>query len=311
MPVGRYFRGLTAFDLLGNLVPGTILLTFIVAFLPDPPIPESLGSFALFSVLAFSVGSIVQAHASKAVGDRVNFKRTMISAEDLPNLSGDGTKSSGEPGNCTGSFCSFAISNLHAIFGPVIWPIFPARGKKLDDAILVNRIWSHLVDEYDIPYNTESFDVMYRIMCSKVDDIRSPGRATRIQAIRNFHRGMWVTSWHVSLLLGLSILLNGHYATNDSILLGIQYSEPGLFSYWTPLWQVFPLSLVSVLIFWYLFERSEEDYIEYLFTDYAVSITSRGTEVNLSSGSNLELLGNLSTTIEHKGEEQDLKSGDN
>lgn len=265
MAVGRYFRGLTAYDLLGNLVPGALTLIFVMGFLSSPPVPTSVGGYGLFAVVAFAVGSIIQAHASEAIGKRVNFNKTMAGVEELPHLSQkvpdkeedeeeqdeeEGEEEEEQDGE--GGFARIKTvfwtdeeeekekdeesrfagiktglwTVFHAFLGPLLWKIRPERGEKLDDGILVNRIWEHLVDTYEIPYNTESYSVLYHLMCSKVDDISSPSLATRIQAIRNFHRGMWLTSWYGLVLFLISGGLQRVFNPGDEIGFGIFYAKP-------------------------------------------------------------------------------------
>lgn len=309
MAVGRYFRGLTAYDLLGNLVPGALTLIFIMGFLPSPPVPTTIGGYGLFAIVAFAAGSIIQAHASKAIGKRENFNKTMAGVEELPHLSqkvpdeeddedddeeGERDREGDQNGknkeeDQEGNFLKYILTIFHALLGPLLWWLRPARGEKLDDGILVNRIWEHLVDTYEIPYNTESYSVLYHLMCSKVDDISSPSLATRIQAIRNFHRGMWLTSWYGLVLFLISGGLQQAFNPGDEIGLGIFYAEPSYTTYWASAWHLAAISGIGAMIFWLLFESSEEDYIEYLFTDYAVAISAANTQVSFSEGANVTL----------------------
>lgn len=312
MPVGRYFRGLTSYDLLGNLVPGVIALIAIMGFLPSPPIPGTLGGYALFAVIAFSVGAIVQAHASIAVGERESFDKTLKGVERLPSLSKTiDENDEGEGGNkadVAGSneleanenqekISKFLVGILHAFLGPLFWWIRSPRGEELEDVVLVNRIWGYLVDTYDIPYNTDSFSVLYHLMSSRVDDINSPSRATRIQALRNFHRGMWISCWYLLLTLITTLILDGYFNLGDVIYSNVEYSQPAFFSYWTPVWHLLVVVTIAVVAFWYLFESSEEDYIEYLFADYAVGITKGSTEISFEEKPEIEISGSISASI--------------
>lgn len=304
MPVGRYFRGLTAYDLLGNIVPGVIALVATMGFLSSPPIPDNLGEYGLFTVVAFSVGAILQAYASEAVGQRESFDETMDSVEVLSSLQyqEDDSESSenGESGDANSDGDGLAWRVLHPFIGPVCGWWRPPRGEKLDDVILANRIWTHLVDTYEIPFSTESYSVLYHVMSSKVDDIRSPSRATRIQAIRNFHRGMWLTSWYLLALIVITIIADACLTVGDAVpLFGVDYMKPAYFDYWTPIWHLGVVAAIGVAVFWLLFESTEEDYIEYLFADYAVSIGSENSTVVLAEDTELTFSGNLHATFEN------------
>lgn len=312
MPVGRYFRGLTAYDLLGNIVPGVIALVVTMGFLPSPPIPNTLGEYGLFTAIAFAVGAILQPYASKAVGRRESFDETMDSVEDLSSLQYQEDSSQNSDDNddddsdddqqadeTDGRSVPQSVWRIcHPFVGPLCGWWRPRRGEQLDDAILANRIWQHLVDTYEIPFRTESYSVLYHVMSSKVDDVRSPSRATRMQAIRNFHRGMWLTSWYSLVLLLVAKTADACLQVGDSIpLSGGDYVTPSYFDYWTPLWHLVVVAAIGVVVFWLLFESTEEDYIEYLFADFAVAIGSEGSTVSFAEDDELAVSGQLHGTL--------------
>jgi len=316
MPVGRYFRGLTAYDLLGNIIPGVVGLVVILGFLSSPPFPDSLGEYGLFAIFAFALGGVIQAHASTAVGQQRSFNITMDSVEALPSLqyseaesdkadtenSEAGTEDNEESTGDDGEQDTHPIWNFcHPFIGPVFGWLRPERGKKLDDVILANRIWEHLVDTYEIPYSTESYNVLYHVMLSKVDDIGSPSRAIRIQALRNFYRGMWIASWYFLILLLLSLAANACLSTGETIsVVGVAYAQPSYFQYWTPLWHLVVIAVGGVVVFWRLFESTEEDYIEYLFADYAVAIGSGEQSLTLAEDTELSLSGEVTAVLENQ-----------
>jgi hypothetical protein len=292
MPIGRYFQGLTTFDLLGNLLPGTVVILAVYGFLPSLPLPESVGGYGLFALTAFSIGMFVQYHASFATGERRSFRWTIRNAERLENL----TK---RPGDADGpdrddGRVARAVSLLwgvtHAYLDPLISPYRSDRGRRLDDAILTNNIWNHLTETYAIPPNTDAVDVLYHLMSSKIDDVGTPSRAVRFQALRNFNRGMWVASWYLLLTLLCAWTADACWTVGETVYSGVVYTRPAYFDYWTPLWHLVGVALVLVWGFWVLTESFEEDYVEYLFSDYAVAIAGNGTEVTLASDSRLEIV---------------------
>lgn len=305
MTAGRYFRGLTSYDLLGNIIPGVIILVATMGLLPDPPIPDNSGEYGLFLVIAFSLGAVIQAHASKAVGRRTSFDKTMAGVESLPSLQypdGDteGAKDDEDGGHCiTFSWQSLPWGIVHPFFGPLCGWKRPPRGSELEDVILANRIWMHLIDTHEIPHNTTSYGVLYHVMSSKVDDIRSPSRATRIQAIRNFHRGMWIASWYSLVMIVAAVWADARLEVGNTIpVLRVEYARASYFEYWTPIWHLVIITAIGVFVFWLLFESTEEDYIEYLFADYAVAIGKEGDTVALADESELTISGDLNTRIE-------------
>ena len=283
MPVGRYFRGLTTFDLLGNLIPGLVVLLTFVGFLPSPPLPAGAGGYALFAVVAFSLGMFIQYHASFATGERRSFRLTMQGAERLQELTKSDSDSDSDDGE---SDISSRIGSLfwgvtHAYFDPLVSPCRSEHGTMLDDVVLTNKIWDHLTETYDIPPNTKKMDVLYQLMSSIIDDVGSPSRAIRFQALRNFNRGMWVATWYLLVALVCAWAADCWFTEGETIYTGVVYARPAYFQYWTPVWHLVLVAVVLVWAFWVLTESFEEDYIEYLFSDYAVAITKNGTDVTL------------------------------
>ena len=296
MPLGRYFRGLTSFDLLGNLIPGLLTLLAVLLFLPGPPLPSDLLGYSFFVVLAFVVGSVVQAHASKAGGERTSFEKTMQAAESLPELS----RTDEESQRTVKSGCaavSATLSLLHAVAGPLFWWCLPERGERLDDAILVNTIWDDLSAKFGIPDNTDSIGVLYHLMSSRVDDAQSPSRAVRMQAIRNFQRGLWIAAWYSTALIIVVLILDGNFDVGETVYRGVVYTRPAYFDYWTPLWNLVVVGTLAVVCFWSLFESFEEDYVEYLFVDYAIGTETPTRAVQFSEQGTVNVGGSLSGQI--------------
>ncbi|MFB6175668.1 MAG: hypothetical protein ABEI99_00720 [Halobaculum sp.] len=296
MPLGRYFRGLTSFDLLGNLIPGLLTLLAVLLSLPGQPLPSGLLGYSLFVVLAFVVGSVVQAHASKAGGERTSFEKTMQAAESLPELSktDEGPQSESEGSGRAGPF---VLALLHAVVGPLFWWCLPERGERLDDAILVNTIWDDISANFDIPDNTDSIGVLYHLMSSRVDDAQSPSRAVRMQAIRNFQRGLWIAAWYSTVSILLVLVLDGNFDVGETVYGGVAYTRPAYYDYWTPLWNLLVVGVVAVVCFWSLFESFEEDYVEYLFVDYAIGTETPTRSVQFSERGTLNVGGSLSGEI--------------
>ncbi|MFB6176493.1 MAG: hypothetical protein ABEI99_05005 [Halobaculum sp.] len=287
MVVGRYFRGLTSFDLLGNLIPGFLTTVAFLLFLPGPRLPSTLLGHALFVVVAFVVGSVVQAHASRAGGQRTSFDKTMSAAESLPNLSqsrDDRSTQSSDRGRCERILEGHPVATavIYASLGPLFWWCLPERGSRLDDAILINRIWDHLSETHDVPDNTDSLNVLYHLMSSRVDDVQSPSRAVRMQAIRNFHRGLWIAAWYSTVLVSGAILAEQLLTDGQTVLTGVTYRTPAYVQFWPDLWQLAVVGAGAAGSFWALFESYEEDYVEYLFADYAVGIDTPTQEIRFA-----------------------------
>lgn len=309
VPVGRYIRGLNSYDLLGNLIPGIVALVVTLGVFTTPPIPDSIEEYALFAVIAYLVGNLIQSVASFAVGDRKHFDRTMSDAETRTKSVLAETKvgsGSDEPPDEEEQLPENKGDKLSwKLIHPYIWPLAvwlrPPRGKKLDDAILVNRIWQYLIDTHEIPFRTTSYRVLYHVMSSRVDNIRSPSLAVRMQALRNLNRGMWITSWYASLLLVSVLVVDYRLDSGELInILGLEYEQPLFFEYWIPVWILVFVSLAGVLFFWILAESTEEDYIEYLFADYVVAVASEAEDISFDEDTPLNITGQLEFSSGHQ-----------
>ncbi|PSQ16522.1 hypothetical protein BRD00_11065 [Halobacteriales archaeon QS_8_69_26] len=163
-----------------------------------------------------------------------------------------------------------------------------------------------MVDAYEIPFSTTSYGVLYHVMLSKVDNIDSPSRAIRIQALRNFHRGLWIASWYAFSFITIAGLVDFLFDPRDRIpALGWEYTRPAYFEYWEPIWHLAVLSGFGIMGFWYLSESTEEDYIEYLFADYAVAVGDTENTFVLGTESELSLSGDVGMLREDGAEESD------
>jgi len=139
-------------------------------------------------------------------------------------------------------------------------------------------------------------------MSSKIDDIGSPSRAIRFQALRNFNRGMWIATWYLLVALVAAWVTDSLFAEGEAIYAGVVYARPAYFEYWTPVWHLVSAAIVVVWAFWVLTESFEEDYVEYLFSDYVVAITGNGTEIQLPD--------DVKLTVAHGWNDDAIASGD-
>jgi len=111
---------------------------------------------------------------------------------------------------------------------------------------------------------------------------------------------MWLTSWY-SLLLTVIVMMADAYLRvgNPVPLFGVEYARSTYFDYWTPLWHLAVVAATGVVAFWLLFESTEEDYVEYLFADYAVAIGSESNTVSLGENAEIAVSGEIHTTLEN------------
>lgn len=268
MQVGRFFQGLTAYDLLGNLVPGVTLLTALSLFLPSPWFPSSVGGYALFVVCSYVLGGMIQTHASAATGSRVDFERSIDARQGrLGDLEitdeGSGTPSESGRGLDFGQLCRLSF------LSPLSLGSDGERGSPVVDRLLASRIQQHLYTHYGVEPDAGSFDVLYRLMLSEVGDGRST--AVRMQALRNLYRGMWMAAWYTLVLLAGSFVVE--HTLVDCTSLPIGFATPGYYHHWSGVWQLLVLAPGVVIFLRYIAAARDRKFVEYLFTDYAATVS--------------------------------------
>ncbi|MEZ3145039.1 hypothetical protein [Halobaculum sp. MBLA0143] len=294
---GRYFRGLTAYDLLGNLIPGLILLGGIYGFSHVSVQDVGVVAIGVSLIGAFVIGGFIQRHASVATGNRETFDLTIDSTTDLSteNESDDNKENKSDAGDTTDrSGLQEKVGLLahrrysRALLDPLVGWAGPPEGRELDDAVLTGSIRQHLVDAHGVSPDFDDFQVLYHLMISKVDSEAAPNRAVRIQALRNFYRGSWIAMWWFSGLIALSTLLvfcfEGSEFSKCFVLLGNsdicwKYNTPNVYQSWAEAWQLLVPAVFATLLANRSYESQAEDFVEYLFTDYAVAIESEQSEL--------------------------------
>lgn len=290
---GRYFQGLTAYDLLGNLIPGLIVLGGLYGTAHVELQQIGLVETGASLVVAFIIGGFLQRHASIAAGRRETFDRTIRATRKLSAVSqettGDEETNEEETDEEQTSSCLERLARLFAnrrylasVLDPLVgWAAEP-RGEKLDDAVLTGAIRQHLVDAHGVPKDFDDLQVLYHLMISRVDSTDGPTRATRIQALRNFYRGVWIAVWWFGVLVSVATLLVISFGTNPEPLCGPppansvcwMYKRPNFYSWWKDAWQSLLPAVVVLSLAKSSYESQAEDFVEYLFTDYAATIES-------------------------------------
>jgi len=307
MAAGRYFRALTPYDLLGNLLPGVFALGVLITLFPNPPIPKGTGGILFFAVLGFTLGHLIQSHASKATGDC--FEATLDSIREYP-LRSEIEKTTP---NQTESDDSIDVglrlrdeiairaknmsvatlrelvldkkNNLHNFLQnfrvwqfviPMYLPIScfwkKPSGKILDNEEAGFAVFKDLITRYDIDRGTRDYHRLINIISSEIDDVSAPARSTRFQAIRNFHRAMWLASWYILIIVIFFVLLENSPRSRVLLhIIDLEFKSPALFSYWGPDWHLIPVFGLLTIVFNRLSTNFEIQFTEYLFSDYRVS----------------------------------------
>lgn len=282
MAVQNVFRDLTVFDILGNFIPGVIVLISVVLILPretaESISTSSTNTQLILAIVAFSLGHILQQHASVAAGKRETFKNTLISARTggyepstdfsdytirrkviyIPYYAYNIAISQ----NIKHWFDYSIIGRLSLLparlYRSIFEPILLIRIKKdepLDDNRLASKVWKICKKKYVLSDRYDNYGDLLHLMSS---DLESHGssRALRFQAIRNFQRGMWIACFYSTVLFSISLYT------------AFLPWTPVFEDIWTPAWTLILISLFSSYSFYELKEKYEEEFIEYLFTDY-------------------------------------------
>lgn len=297
--MSRIFNQFTLFDIFGNLIPGTIVLAALISVFPmnDATTVASapLGTQFLLGIIAFSLGHVIQQHASEAAGKRETFKYTILSAQSYDKSPSTDLEDYGRkrkllylPYYLWNEYITTPVRR-HAgrsIFGRTA--AFPARlyrsileaillikvkkDEPLSDNRLASKVWMICKKKYRLDNNYDNYGDLLHLMSSDLEN-HGTSRALRFQAIRNFQRGMWIACFYVTILyfwVAVSRVLP-EYFYGPFTAVGIQPWMPAIADIWSPVWSLMMLTGLVSYSFWELKEKYEEEFIEYLFTDYVTS----------------------------------------
>ncbi|WP_128477441.1 hypothetical protein [Halorussus pelagicus] len=299
MAVSRIFNQFTLFDIFGNLIPGTIVLAAVVSVFPMENATQiasaPLGTQFLLAIIAFALGHVIQQHASEAAGKRETFKNTILSARSYsysPSTALDdyGRKRKalylpyycwnervGDPirKRFRGSIVGRLAVLPARLYRSVVEAVLLVKIKKdepLPDNRLASKVWMICKKKYRLDKNYDNYGDLLHLMSSDLEN-HGTSRALRFQAIRNFQRGMWIACFYASILylwVSLSDFLPSLFY--DALAaIGLRPWTPAIIDIWSPVWTLMVVTGVVSYSFWELKEKYEEEFIEYLFTDYVTS----------------------------------------
>lgn len=167
MAIARSFRALEVYDVLANLVPGSVFLLAVGSvFQVEQYIQFSTATIAaaVFLVTALVLGHIIQAFSSRMDG--------------TPTLFGDTIRASqGE--------------DVHDL---------PIRITHVEESLL-----PLLKRKFNLPDDFDDYGEMFRLMLSYIETTPAT-RALRFQALHSFHRSMWGV-WFLVVGLALTGVL--------------------------------------------------------------------------------------------------------
>jgi hypothetical protein len=168
MAIARSFRALELYDVLANLIPGSVLLLSITAIIKIENYFQTSNSvFATggFLVSAFVLGHVIQAFASYI--------------QDPPRL-----------------------------FGEIVQATREDSDEALEDDLPINlthierALWPLMKERFDLPDSFDDYGNLFRLLLSYIETTPAT-RALRFQAIHSFHRSMWAV-WH--LVIGITLV---------------------------------------------------------------------------------------------------------
>lgn len=318
-------RVFNLYDIIGVFLPGATLLFGILVLFPDPPVPSAIWEYLFYLIVAFSLGHIAQAYSSSAMGELKVFENTMdetrnvlVDDDEDDNDTGEGDEGSGDGegnnkeespddqddedtgGEDDDSGLRERFSNsywghrillfiLYPLIGPVVWLWWSPNDDEVEELLHANLVWKNLRQTYDLDVGIDRYEDLQQMISSRVDDPRSPVRSYRFQAIRNFHRGMWVSAWFVWLFIvayeiGAFIPLNGWPYRGLFCFGSVEICSPFIIESY-PTVVIFSLLLAVLFVSWRLTVYYERVFIRYLITDYFVAIQNQDTgEVGSGNG---------------------------
>lgn len=296
MPVGRLFTDLTVFDVLGNFVPGVVVLAAVVSVLPADDATTlataPLGGLFVLSFVAFALGGIVQQYASEAMGHRETFKYSVLLVQSNEH-NRPPTVREYHPGrrwlyspyrwwydgvdDCLRPrFGSSTVTRLAALparlYRALVEALLLVRIEKddpLPDLRLAAKTWKIARKRFDLDRTYTNYGDLLHLLSSDLER-EGPSRALRFQALRNFQRGMWIACFFVATMY-LGLVVGSWFPTHVVSILGavgIEPWEPAIRTTWSPLWTLSATLFLASYGFWELTEKFEEEFVEYLLTDF-------------------------------------------
>ncbi|SEV99378.1 zinc-binding metallopeptidase family protein [Natrinema salifodinae] len=324
MPLGRVFGDLSVFDLLGNFVPGVVLMGSVLLLVPSDRLEEvtspSLAVVLVLGVITFALGHLIQSYAARAVGQRETFRNSILLHQSLgrspvlnfdtnptvhPRLYGiysrlhpnepaernlDDALNVGSKSEEDTSSVDDQIPKSEPItdrskriparfYRAIIEAIVMVRIKRdrpLSDVTVAGKAWTVCRVKYDLDSTYNEYGDLLHLMSSDVESHTQSSRAFRFQALRNFHRGMWISCYSSFVLMVFIGIAQScpRIVSFLSTTLGIEPWRPVAFDLWMSVWTICLGYALFTYLFWELKEDYEEEFIEYLFTDFLVANTA-------------------------------------
>lgn len=240
MAVSRVFGSLHIYNILANLLPGTMLIFVLSAVVPVEDHLAKLSPGILIAallIIGFVAGHLVQMVASHLNG------RPRLFSQVVSNIRGT------EPYSPGGTLEQLPQS-LRGFMGFERADISDMHLTEVEE-----DIWELSKDQFDLTDDFSNDGRLMQLILSYLESVPA-SRALRFQSIHTFHRSMW-GGWFLSLFLVLLVGIAGFLdilTTRSPLILGT-------------------IAIVSVLGIWVFGQRKEKFnrmFVEYTIIDFYV-----------------------------------------
>lgn len=146
------------------------------------------------------------------------------------------------------------------------------RDRPLSDITLAGKTWAICRKKYDLDRQYDQYGDLLHLISSDIESHSIRSRALRFQAIRNLYRGLWISFYFCFILmLSVSIAQLGSVIFTPLFrIIGISVWEPAVVDLQIPVWLLSIGFLVLMYLFWELKEDFEDEFVEYLLSDFLV-----------------------------------------
>lgn len=146
------------------------------------------------------------------------------------------------------------------------------RDRPLSDVTLSGKAWAICRKKYGLNRQYDQYGDLLHLISSDIESHSIRSRALRFQALRNLYRGLWI-SFYLSFILMLSIFIAQVFSfvfTPVFSIIGISVWEPAVIDLRIPVWLLAVGFLLLMYLFWELKEDFEDEFVEYLLSDFLV-----------------------------------------
>lgn len=149
------------------------------------------------------------------------------------------------------------------------------RDRPLPDVTLAGKAWTLCRTKYELDSDYNEYGDLLHLMSSDIESHSNSSRALRFQALRNLYRGMWISCYFSLILIGMVVIAQGlsNWISPIFTFIGIDVWNPVVTEIWNPVWMICIGYATFMYAFWELKEDFEEEFVEYLLTDFLAANT--------------------------------------